>query len=320
MSTPTSAAVPVAIAITGTMLPCAVCGLAVDGPHLKADVTEHQIVAAEDQLGVRDLPQPHTLATTRCRTCRDRRDEAEVIASEHPQLTAWLGSRSIVVDRLEAVLVTATLAGGSVRMSTRGEIMATLGSLVQPGVAALWVRRFVPVQEAGARRDSANAKPFQHVAAEIIQAARDAMAALLRSRIASVIDNLTAPPADGPRGCLLCGIGSARTWYELTASTRSLGGRPSPEPIEGYACATCEAVLHDVGSIGQTALRRALFQHLGITRTLALDEIEMHVLGWGALRQAAPSASAWQHVDVEALRRDLADVEEFGYVNRGVRR
>ena len=53
------------------------------------------------------------------------------------------------------------------------------------GAAALWSSRFAPVQASDARLGVANAAPFAHVGDELRQAARDGLAALLRSRLAA---------------------------------------------------------------------------------------------------------------------------------------
>lgn len=311
MSTPTPTPTPVAIVLTGSKLPCEACGLAVDGPHLKRDVTEHQIVAVTDALGVRDLPQPRVLATTRCDSCRERRERADAVASAHPNLTAWLGSRSIVVDRLEAVLVTEALAGGGLRLEADRDVIRALELVGTPGAVALWVRRLVPVLEAKVRTDSANATPFAHVDAELRQSARDAMAALLRSRMApaEVVEPLGPPIDSDRRGCLLCGRDRADSWEALTVSTRALGGRPTPEPIEGDVCTACADAVEAVGSVGRTAMTRAVLEHLGVRRTFATEQVLLHLVGWGALPAGTrPNRAPWAHVNTEALRADLRAV------------
>ncbi len=323
-TTSPAAAVAVAVQLSGSLLPCGVCGLAVEGPHLQRDVAELTISAVDDpRLGVRELHPPRSLAVTRCPACRGRLERARAAVEVFGAFAARLGSRSLVVERLEAVLAVEGVTGSAVRLESPRDLSTALEHLNVAGAAALWSTRFSPVQASGARLGVANAAPFAHVDAEVRQAARDGLAALLRSRLLRTgpVAVPLGPPVDSARrGCLLCGVAASTVWEALTVSTRALGGRPSAEPIEGDTCAACSDVLADVGSVGQTALRRALLQHLGMTRTFALDAIEMSVVGWGALPDGTPpNAEPWAHVDVAALRRDLADVQERGYVNAGVR-
>ncbi|GAB6858503.1 hypothetical protein [Microbacterium xylanilyticum] len=322
MSVPTSAAVPVAVQLSGSLLPCGVCGVAVEGPHLQRDVVELTISAVDDpRLGVRELTPQRSLAVTRCALCRGRLERARAAVDAFGAFASRLGSRSLVVDRLEAVLAVEGVIGTAVRLASPRDLSAALEHLNVAGAAALWSTRFAPVQASDARLGVANAAPFAHVGDELRQAARDALAALLRSRLAAPAAVPLGPPADSARrGCLLCGVAAADAWEALSASTRALGGRPSAGAVEGDVCGRCSDVLADVGSVGQTAMRRALLQHLGMTRTFALDAIDMRVIGWGALPDGTPpNAEPWAHVDADALRRDLADVQERGYVNAGAR-
>ncbi|WP_336643358.1 hypothetical protein [Microbacterium sp. MMO-113] len=324
MSTTSPAAVPVAIALTGSLLPCGVCGVAVPGPHLQRDVTELAIAAVDDpRLGVRELTPQRSLAVTRCAACLGRLERARAAVDAFGAFAARLGSRSLIVERLEAVLAVEGVTGSAVRLESPRDLSTALEQLNVAGAAALWSARFAPVQASDARLGVANASPFAHVGSELRQAARDGLAALLRSRLLRTgpVAVPLGPPADSERrGCLLCGVAASTVWEALTASTRSLGGQPSAAPIEGDVCSACSDALADVGSVGQTSLRRALLQHLGMTRTFALDAIEMTVVGWGALPDGTPpNAEPWAHVDVAALRRDLVDVQERGYVNAGAR-
>lgn len=313
MSTTSPAAVPVAVQLSGSLLPCGVCGVAVEGPHLQRDVAELTISAAEDpRLGVRELTPPRALAVTHCRACRVRLERARAAVDAFAAFAARLGSRSLVVERLEAVLAVEGVTGEAVRLESPRDLAAALEHLNVAGAAALWSTRYSPVQASGARLGVANASPFAHVDAEVRQAARDGLAALLRSRLVGLAasDAPLGPPADSARrGCLLCGVDRSESWEALTASTRSLGGRPSAEPIEGDTCAACSDVLYDVGSIGQTAMKRALLAHLGVAHSFAVDAVEMTIRGFGALPDGTPANhSPWAHLDLEAIRRDLREI------------
>lgn len=324
MSVSTSAAVSVAVQLSGSLLPCGVCGVSVSGPHLKRDVRELTISAVDDaRLGVRELHPPRALAVTRCEACRGRLERAQAAVAAFPVLPARIGSPSLVVERLEAVLAVEGVTGTAVRLGSAADCFAALEHLGAVGAASLWSARFVPVQAAGARLGVASAAPFAHVDAELLQGARDALAALLRARMLRTAPAAVplGPPADSARrGCLMCGVATSTVWEAAIASARALGASASPgwlDPIEGDVCGRCADVLAEVGAVGQTALRRALLGHLGAAHTFATDAVEMRVLAWGALPAGTcPNREPWGHLDLAALRRDMRDVAEKGYVDQ----
>lgn len=316
MSTTSPAAVPVAVQLSGSLLPCGVCGVAVEGPHLQRDVAELTISAVDDpRLGVRELHPPRSLAVTRCAACRGRLDRARAAVDAFGAFAARLGSRSLIVERLEAVLAVEGVTSSAVRLESPRDLSTALEHLNVAGAAALWSTRFSPVQASGARLGVANASPFAHVDAEVRQAARDGLAALLRSRLLRTgpVAVPLGPPVDSARrGCLLCGVATSTIWEALTTTRRSVGGTVSPgwmEPIEGDVCGRCGDVLAEVGSVGQTAMKRSLLGHLGVAHTFATDAVEMTIRGWGALPDGtAANASPWAHLDLGAIRRDMREI------------
>lgn len=68
-------------------------------------------------------------------------------------------------------------------------------------------------------------------------------------------------------------------------------------------------MLYDVGSVGQTAMKRALLSALGVAHTFATDAVEMTIRGCGALPDGTPAnRSPWAHLDLEAIRPDLREI------------
>ena len=138
-----------------------------------------------------------------------------------------------------------------------------------------------------------------------------------------------------PGGCLLCGVGAVTIpavqvrrhggraqaqrdlWRSITPPPLSLGGRGSPEALNGYACPACAEAISSAGSVGATAMERALLAHLGKSadpdqRDVAerLRGQDLRLIGWGALAHSAirrgeepPSANEqpWGHLDISAL-------------------
>jgi hypothetical protein len=79
---------------------------------------------------------------------------------------------------------------------------------------------------------------------------------------------------------------AARKLWKLTrTSTKALGGRPSPVMLVGHLCQVCDEAVTKTGSIGPSALERALVAHLtpsGLGK-LGYDLLQISgVMGWGA--------------------------------------
>ena len=93
---------------------------------------------------------------------------------------------------------------------------------------------------------------------------------------------------------------------------QSLGGQISPKILIGHLCQTCDDAVAHTGSLGPSAMERALIMALvpeGVGK-LAYDNFSMNgLVGWGVLSatsQASPNAEPWKHLgDLEELRRRL---------------
>ena len=110
-------------------------------------------------------------------------------------------------------------------------------------------------------------------------------------------------------------------WVAKRVSTEQLGGRRSVQRLSGYLCRICADAAAHVGSMGPSALERALVAHLaprGLPRLGYGNLIVDGLVGWGALSARAqqrsspsqpapkPNTSPWQHLgDLEALSTQL---------------
>lgn len=111
---------------------------------------------------------------------------------------------------------------------------------------------------------------------EARRALRGSVARWMRARTAPAVDPLGPPEDSARRGCLFCGVSRADPWEAITVPTRALNGRPSSAPIEGGVCDPCAAAVQAVGSVGRTAMPRAILTHLGVARGVALESVELH--------------------------------------------
>ena len=104
---------------------------------------------------------------------------------------------------------------------------------------------------------------------------------------------------------MFCGVASIITlpsrahlaWSPQTALPGSLGGSPSPERITGHLCAPCRSACDGVGSIGATAMERALLtHHLAPLRTVNASQL-VGLKAWSVARGAIPSVTPWAHIE-----------------------
>ncbi|AMG82258.1 hypothetical protein AXH82_01855 [Microbacterium sp. PAMC 28756] len=249
MSTTSPAAVPVAVQLTGSLLACGICGVSVSGPHLQRDVTQLTISAVDDpRLGVRELTPQRSLAVTRCAACRGRLERGRAAVDAFGAFAARLGSRSLIVERLEAVLAVEGVTGAVVQLASPRDLSAALEHLNVGGASALWSSRFAPVQASDARLGVSNAAPFAHVSDEMRQAARDGFTALLRSRLLRTgpVTIPAGPPADSARrGCRLRGVERSDVWRRLQRRRARSAVGPHPSRLRATsagAAATCSTM------------------------------------------------------------------------------
>ncbi|MGO1851369.1 hypothetical protein, partial [Microbacterium sp.] len=204
-----------------------------------------------------------------CDRCATIRAQAAQVASDHRVLQRDLGG--VAFERVEGALLALDVLGSPLpELRSAADALRLVGYVHGSGIAFEGQRR------AGVCASSR----FAHVTDEARQAMRDEVARWMRSRLAQAAQPLGPPIDSARRGCLLCGVDRADVWEAITCSTRALGGRPSPDPLEGDVCGKCADAVQAVGSVGRTSMTRALLAHLGVTRSYATEQVELHMLGW----------------------------------------
>jgi hypothetical protein len=108
-------------------------------------------------------------------------------------------------------------------------------------------------------------KPWGHVEKEFRADLRSAYVRVLDARVhASTAKGRPvpegAPPGDGPRGCLMCGVGRSAEWRQVTTGALTRG----PGMVTGHLCAHCSDAHDVVGAIGATLVERAALAHAGV--------------------------------------------------------
>lgn len=291
-------------------LPCLSCGVAVAG-----DGAERERVTALGRAGYPKTPSNRmvVIEMTRCPDCAALRERARALLEEHPRVSRAIGSHEIAVHRVECALVGVQVLGARLgQLGSDKALPLLLSAMVAPGASARWAARFAPVVLEGSATGTCGAARWSHVSTETVAALRDAYGAYLRA--------LTERPAalrppDG-NGCLFCGIGSVtappshspEVWHRCSALPSALGGQGA-ERLAGYLCPTCWSAVEEVGSMGPSAMERALLMHLGVGRTLAPVAL-VALVAWGV--QRAPQAAnrrPWEHVpNLAALADELRGV------------
>lgn len=230
-----------------------------------------------------------------CEDCAAVRAHAAAVLASYRVLQRVLGG--VALERIEGALLALDVLGAPLPvLRSADDVVLLVGYVQGAGIA------FEALQRAGVCSSSR----FAHVTDEARQALRDGAARWMRRLTTPAVDPLGPPEDSARRGCLLCGVSRADIWRGITVSTRALGGRPSPAPIEGDVCGPCADAVQAVGSVGRTSMTRAVLAHLGVARGLASETVELHMIGWGALPAGiAPNREPWAHIDTSALRADL---------------
>ena len=233
-----------------------------------------------------------------CDRCDAVRVRAAAVLASHRVLQRVFGG--VAFERIEGALLALDLLGAELpALRSADDVVRLVGYVHGAGVAF----------EALQRTDVCSSSRWAHVTDEARQTLRDGVARWLRARTAPVVDPLGPPEDSALRACMICGVDRAEVWEALSSTRRALGGAVSPgwmQPVEGDVCGRCADAVQAVGSVGRTAMTRAVLAHLGVARGLASETVELHMVGWGALPAGtAPNRSPWAHIDTSALRADL---------------
>ncbi|MEU2203027.1 hypothetical protein AB0P19_03645 [Microbacterium oleivorans] len=288
---------PALVSLPADSLACGGCGVAVERPTVVSRVA----VNGYQRDG--RLQRQDVVRLTRCEACAAIDDAAASALGRSPEVVGRLGgvARQSLVAALSAL---ATLGLASPSLDSAADVVRLIDRLGIGGAV-----RF----ESQATPDTCSSAPWAHVGEELRATLREAGARWLREGIERPVR--VAPPADSDRrGCLFCGVGHVMAmpsradsvWTATSTTLRTLGGH-STAVLDGDTCPTCAAAIEHAGSVGIGAMQRAVLDFVGYRPTgPAGADLELAVIGWGALPPGTtPNATPWQHLDVDALRRDL---------------
>lgn len=290
---------PPVVSLPTAHLACRACGVAVAAG---GDVTRVEIGSRWERVPSGDASSQRLvydwLEVGICDRCATIRAQAAQMAADHRALQRDLGG--VALERVEGALLALDVLGAPLPvLRSAGEVLQLVSLVHGSGIAFEVLRR----------SGVCSASRWAHVTDEARQALRDGVARWMRSRLARSAQPLGPPVDSARRGCLMCGVDRADVWEAIVVSTRALGGRPTPDPLEGDLCGKCADAVQAVGSVGRTSMTRALLSHLGVTRSYATEQVELHMLGWGALPPGTrPNREPWAHVNTSALRADLRAV------------
>ncbi len=297
-------------------LPCLACGVAVTPREDRIESFDTKNGGFRPQSGIPGQGLA-TLTMTRCDECHAIKETADALMTAHHNVRVSIGASSIASHRMECALGALDALGVTdpaliARFTaTDADVRLLIDSLLVAGGAARWVTRFVPVLRQGVNPERSAVARWSHLSPEQRETLRDAYGRMLSRRVE--VPQEIKPPEDY-RGCMLCGIGSYaalrshadQVWAEASGNTVVLGGRTSPEPIYGVTCPPCTRSISEIGSVGQTAMTKAVMRHLGVVRlNSALLQID-NLRAWALLgERAAPNLEPWAHLDLAGLREAL---------------
>lgn len=307
-------------------LGCRFCGVAVtDVRDPQADV--EWLEPREHVVLVGGHPTVHSVSGKRfpvatCPTCAARRERAGELLDRHPLLRGRIGSRSVGVDRVDAALMALDALGASDDLATGRDVVLALRNLTGAANSATWGARYAPLLKLDAGDNQTAAERWSFLDGEQTTTLREAYGRFLRARTFSAA--MVPPPTsedrhEAVRGCMLCGIGTVKIverdqaraiWGPMLSAPPSvLRGRPSPEPIYGYACPDCRASMarHGVQSLGLSAVDAALGDFLDVRVLDPWSEVGidnqrlrfLHSLRAWAVTGREPNATPWAHLEVD---------------------
>ena len=321
-ATPTTPATPMIVPCPPGGSSCATCGLVVvhPDPRTITRLLSMGRIPAPGQPHVQSMDQAVQVEFARCTTCQAIHDRAAELLDEHPRVERMLGSRHHAVQKVESALVALDLLGSSADwIVSDSMLLLAIEHLSTPGSLAMWSRRFVPFVMPSVAFDTAVTARFADVSPEVRALAREGMAAVLRHRVDRPIDVPCPPNDDGSAGgCLICGVSAVtvlasrrdEAWTRVLTKAGQIGGKPGLREIDGCLCPDCWRSVEASGSLGHTAIARALIDHLDpsgrLARSLAVPQETMTVPAWAVvIPRPAPSSERFAFLDLDDLRRSL---------------
>lgn len=238
-----------------------------------------------------------------CAACAALEAHAARTLDAHPHIQRAIGSPNIGRHRvLSAFYALAVLGVEPAETYTHDGLLSLLDRLSAPGAAAPWFRRFAPIWQDDAARDTAATEPWLHVDIEL----RAEIRAQYRDHLA---DRLPAQPVECPTGgCAWCGIGevfakrAAKPWTPHSMSPVALGGN-GPTTLHVHLCPSCEAI-REAGGTMRSAVLNLADPGREMRRHVPHEPDVNGVRGW-AVVGGKPNAEPWAHLDLDGLRSML---------------
>ncbi len=302
VTVPTPDDAPAIVDLAAGMLPCRLCGIAVDeAGAVPADPLVVRRYGFDSRL-VAEEEQPTVL----CSSCVGIEREARRVIAEQYVLTVPPG-------RVVAALRVLDMLGGPAPTFTDDE---DVRSLVEHVPAAELIGFAGPSAKVG----TCSSSRWAHVSDGLRRTLREGAARWMRTRLERPTP--VAPPATSERrGCVLCGVGTVpalpsragEVWTECYISAASLGGGNGAQgSVDGHTCPACSAAIAATDRGGVAAVQAAVLAFIGYQRT-TWEPIELTgVRGWGLRSGATPNRQPWAHVDLAGLRRSVAAFERGG--------
>jgi hypothetical protein len=238
-----------------------------------------------------------------CSACADLNAHAARTLDAHPLIRNGIGSPSIGRHRIASAFHALAVMGAKpAEAYTHDGLLSLLDRLSVPGAAASWYRRFAPIWQVDAARDTAAAEPWLHVGTEL-------RAEIRRQYLDHLADRM--PPRAVPcptGGCAWCGIGSvsakrsARPWTPHNNLPTGLGGH-DPHTRNVHLCPSCESA-RDAPM--QTAVLDLIDPGREMRKHVPYEPDLRGVRGWAVSGRIRPNAEPWAHLDLDSLRTLLA--------------
>lgn len=309
---------------------CQHCGIAVEDDDRELTTVTALGAAGHPPLPAVDGPpaRVYSFEFATCDDCQARTRVAEQIVAKYPSLPARLGPAG-AQQRVENALHGLAALGAALPDPQSSSPAALRSLLARMGAigGVVWSGNYAPVASMPAGRCAP--RPWAGVSSSARLALRAAYAAVLADRVAeSQPVRRIVPPAPAV-ACLFCGAGHVERsaadvsamdglanaqrelWTAVGADSHALGGPSSPQPLTGYTCPPCSEAVERVGSVGQTAMERAMVAYLrSVDRGHDADVVargDVRVVAWGALAWSArrrnvtfgANTSPWDHQRVD---------------------
>lgn len=308
-------------------LACGFCGVAV---HHPAEAGRFAVTPMAELRSGTVIPyRGGDIRFATCSTCAARHADAQHVLAAHPAIRRRFGTDN-AQHRLSGALDGCAALGvnppGGLD-ENRDLTLHMIRVMAAPGSDARWVRLFAPaVSGVGPGRCAAT--PWQQATPEDREELRRSYASVLAYRVAQDSpDRALACPDRG--GCLLCGVATVTlpatrvvtlggataatgtVWTPRTVPLASIGGKGGGRAhVAGYVCPACDDAVTGVGSIGYSAMARALSAHLrahgdpwraGEIETAAREDAIGGLVGH-AVVGGTGSREPWAHVEIGGAR------------------